>query len=1444
MVVAANDSPAVDRASRSWRWLAGWAALVVVLSGSVVLAQADATDEDDEANPYRPGIVAHYAGADAREHARVEDSISFHWRDGSPDARVAPGPFTARLRGNLLTRSKGAYRLWVYSAGNVRLDLEGQKLIEATSAEPAWHEASAVELEFGYHPLEVTYRRGDEPARLALFWQGPNFGFEPVGPQWLFHETASTPPTAFAEGRQLVRALRCGACHELETDPKRLAAPALDALAGNLSREWLIDWLSVPPAKTPGVTRRMPHFGFSRDEATAVAEYVWQTAKPIEDRPQPMAVAEAATPESKKKKSKKPIEAPPPPSAMAGATLFHSLGCLACHRQGELGNDGLFGGGDLSRVADKRPADFFARWLTDPAASNRHHRMPVFTLSNDELTSLSLYLQTLKSDSPPADGPAKADVQLGKSLVASAGCAQCHALSNEAKATAAPKRAKPDLAALARETGTCLDEPDTATRRPGYRLGSRERAAVREYLTQSAGVPSSGPNGEQLLTERSCLMCHARGHSAGLGTHLPAIAEAEPALRDVLPALSPPALFGIGDKLRDEALAAAIDRSQAPRRPWLKVRMPKFPLEPAELAALTQSLIDADRVPPRPQAAPPATSGEGEAATLAAGARLVTAEGFGCTSCHAIGKWEPQKVALNAHGSSLSSLGTRVRREWFDRWVRNPARIVPQMEMPSVTQGVRGVLEGSVDRQLAAVWTVLDTPSFTPPNPAALRVVRRANLPELSEPAAVLTEIIEVQGKPLIKPLVIGLANRHNVLFDLATARLAAWWIGDAARQQTRGKSWYWEAGAAQLLPFDKQHFTEQPCDIHVTTATGASCGAPAGQYVTEFDWFEHVAGGIRFAYRLHFPPSSNEPPIHVVQEFVATHADGSPRTGFVRRISLSGLPKDATLKIDALPPGGKIAGDQRSARWSIGSGAIDLMVTTDSTRIVADKAATVIEPVGKLDTSFKVELTYLSDAKVDQFPPLARPDRRVTQQTLNVVPGFEATRLPVTDEVMPTGLAWRPDGTLVVCSLEGRVWLGRDTNADGIEDQLQPFSDELAAPYGVAAHDAHSIDVINKYALLRLTDADGDGHAERTELLASGWGHTRDYHDWAVGLPRDATGNYYVSFPCQQDERTDTGAVLRGSVVRLARREPSSDDPRRFQIEPLAAGLRFPQGIARSAGGELFVTDNQGNYTPFNELNHVVSGARYGFINRLENKPGFDPPFRTAAVEIPHPWTRSVNGICFLEPPAGAAADAAPFGPFTGHLIGCEYDTRRLVRMSLETVAGEFQGAVYPFSSEPAAGEETFEGPLVCQVAPDGDVYIGSIRDSGWGAGANTGSLVRLRWRGDLPPGIAEIRAAREGFVIQFTAPVDSALAGQPRNYAVSSYRRIATPAYGGADQDRRVETINSITLSDDARRVTLDIDNLRAGFVYEFHLRNLTSASTFFPAEAYYTLRHRVGD
>jgi hypothetical protein len=425
------------------------------------------------------------------------------------------------------------------------------------------------------------------------------------------------------------------------------------------------------------------------------------------------------------------------------------------------------------------------------------------------------------------------------------------------------------------------------------------------------------------------------------------------------------------------------------------------------------------------------------------------------------------------------------------------------------------------------------------------------------------------------------------------------------------------------------------------------------------------------------------------------------------------------------------------------------------------------------------------------------------------------------------------------MCSLEGRVWQANDRDGDGLEDELVPISDTFPAPYGIATS-GNAVDLLCKFGLVRLSDQDGRGFLDRWQLIADGWGYSSDYHDWAVGLPRDQAGNYYVALPCQQDDRSPAEVKLRGTIVKLVPRKPDANNGRLFELEPIASGLRFAMGLALNPDGQLFASDNQGNYTPFNELNHIQKGQRYGFVNKLDAEQGMkSEPHERAAIEIPHPWTRSVNGICFLAPnAANATTNQKPFGAWSGHLLGCEYDTRRLVRMSLEKIGDTYQGAVYPANREPREGESTFEGPLVCGVSPRGDIYIGNIRDSGWGAGSNTGSLVRLRYKGELPDGIAEVQARPHGFQIRMTRPIDRRRGENPANYSISSYTRTPTPAYGGPDEGRRGEKITRLAVSDDGMSIDVELAELRVGYVYEFRLRPLGKGE-FFPDEAYYTLR-----
>ncbi|MCC9607156.1 c-type cytochrome [Blastopirellula sp. JC732] len=1381
---------------------------ILAAAGLLVLclvSSAAAQFEDEFAS----GLIADYVSADGSKCRRIDSQIAFHYGAASPDPRLTGDKFSVHWDGLLLSKTPGPYTLYVYAQGKVRIQIEDEVVLDAEAKTPSWLTAKPIDLKFDWHPFQVDFTKTSPNAQIAIYWTGPDFGLEPITPEWYFHEIDDTFEQPFNVGRDLVRAHRCAACHGGDRTTE-LPAPALNRVAGNLSQPWIVERLTTATSEGDSSTRKMPHYNLRMDDAEAIAAYLIAESEGVGEKSKPDKKGNVGT----------------------GKRMFESLGCLACHRVGELGAAGPFSGGDLSDIAAKRPPHFFAKWLENPAALNADHRMPVYQIDGESRNHLAAYLATLTSSGKLASTPQQKQSELkikqGRELILANRCDACHRLPGDLKD--GKRKALPALTGGSLWREACLAAPE-AEKHPGYAFGGEEQEAIKAYLREKAPVrqvAAKDVTGAQIVRERNCLSCHARGIGKGLAPIATQAATGDSALNAVLPTLLPPSLNSVGDKLHDAALIDIILRKDPVHRPWLKVQMPRFRLSDDELTAVKDYLVEQDRIPEHPLVGRP--SEVDPAALAVAGQRLVGGEGFNCTSCHQVGDWIPSDAPLNAKGPTLSMLGNRIRRDWFDRWVRKPARIVPQMEMPSVTVPVSGVLHDEIDDQLAAVWQVLNTPGFQPPKPNPVRIARRSGIAADNQTALILTDVLRDvdHKKQFIKPLLVGLPNRHNVLFDLETGRLANWTLGDAAYERSEGKTWFWELGGAELLT----ELDDSP-ELALVGPDGKTLVPQrTGQFITSFDrWRRNSDGGITADYRLKF--GKDDAQTIVVQQTVTPIWDEQGKHGFVRSFQVKGMPEGYQLAMRLVDskqaPTAEISGD------SLTLAKKQLIISVGGDAKLLSSGIVQITPQ-KSEANFSAR--YLSGLPADRYLPRPQNEPAIAEAAeLSITPGWSAERLPLTVELMPTAIAWSPNGDMVVASLKGRIWLVRDADGDGKRETLIPLDVELAAPFGLAAYDGY-LDVTNKYALLRIF-YDNAGGVSRVETLVDGWGHTTDYHDWTMGLPRDADGNYYIATACQQDGRSEVAAKWRGVVMKLIPREPTADDPSYFTIEQLTAGHRFPIGIARNKEGELFVTDNQGNYNPFNELNHIIPGKRYGFINKIDRKPGFAPEETPPAIAIPHPWTRSVNGICFLESPPNVPN---AFGPFEGDLIGCEYDTRRLVRMSLDHVDGVIQGAIYPFTYDP--GDEVKNallGPVVCAVSPSGELVIGNMRDGGWGGGANVGSLVTmLPLQQEMPSGVDEVCATSDGFLVRFTQPIDAPKGADKSNYTLNSYRRESTPAYGGDDIDSRPEIIDAIEVSADKKEVRLRLPELRAGFVYELHIDPSVAGEgkKLFPAEAHYTL------
>jgi mono/diheme cytochrome c family protein len=168
-----------------------------------------------------------------------------------------------------------------------------------------------------------------------------------------------------------------------------------------------------------------------------------------------------------------------------------------------------------------------------------------------------------------------------------------------------------------------------------------------------------------------------------------------------------PMLTWFGEKLRPDYLATFIAGHAADKpRPWIVGRMPGF-ASPSEMLAkgLAHSHGFGTNLAPEP--AP-------DAEKVKAGETLLGENGgFNCVQCHTLGTRAATAV-FEAPGPNLALTPTRLRKEYFHRWVLAPTRIDPETKMPKFADEegrtpLSDFFEGQAAQQFDAIWQYLQT---------------------------------------------------------------------------------------------------------------------------------------------------------------------------------------------------------------------------------------------------------------------------------------------------------------------------------------------------------------------------------------------------------------------------------------------------------------------------------------------------------------------------------------------------------------------------------------------------------------------------------------------------------------------------------------------------------------------------------------------------------------
>ncbi|NBQ56867.1 MAG: auracyanin family protein [Opitutaceae bacterium] len=464
----------------------------------------------------------------------------------------------------------------------------------------------------------------------------------------------------------------------------------------------------------------------------------------------------------------------------------------------------------------------------------------------------------------------------------------------------------------------------------------------------------------------------------------------------------------------------------------------------------------------------------------------------------------------------------------------------------------------------------------------------------------------------------------------------------------------------------------------------------------------------------------------------------------------------------------------------------------------------------------------------------------------------WQRTPLPIPEGIVleVSGILPVAGQRLLVTTRRGEVWWIDGAYAADPKPRYTLFAQGLHEPLGIIAAPSGGYYVAQRQELTRLVDSDGDGRADVFETVAK-LPISGSYHEYAFGPVLAPNGNLRITLNVAFGGSTQAPVPWRGWMIEIT---PDG------QLTPIASGLRSPAGFTVSSQGAWFTTDNQGEWVGSGKITHIESGDFLGHPAGLawSKLPGSSVKIRPEDIsDFEQPMHVVAQNLLGLKPPAvwlphtilgisnsGMIEDLSggKFGPFAGQFYVGDQGQSKLMRVSLEKVAGVWQGAAYSF-------REGFDsGILRMAIGENATMFVGESA-RGWGSvGPKQYGIERVTWTGQTPFEIKEIKAQPDGFLLKFTQPVDRATAENFTSYSLAGFTYNYHTAYGAAPVNRMVCPIQKIVVAPDGLSVRLAAQCLREGFIHEVKasgVRAATGGSAVLHPVAYYTLnRLPAGD
>lgn len=432
-----------------------------------------------------------------------------------------------------------------------------------------------------------------------------------------------------------------------------------------------------------------------------------------------------------------------------------------------------------------------------------------------------------------------------------------------------------------------------------------------------------------------------------------------------------------------------------------------------------------------------------------------------------------------------------------------------------------------------------------------------------------------------------------------------------------------------------------------------------------------------------------------------------------------------------------------------------------------------------------------------------------------------------------PTDIDFGPDGEVYTSNRTGQVWKRQAGEWTLFADGLHEINGVHVAP------DGKGIYVMQRPELTYLEDTDGDGSADLYKTIEDRFRYTGNYHEFAYGPRINSNGEMFFSTglsagahfsaePKGYPNQMTSALGYRGWVMRR-----SVDGT----LTPFASGLRSPAGIGMNAKDELFITDNQGDWVASSYLGHVAEGdfmghpasrwdlpefgltpkvLDYSNVEKIPNevpyqeKASFENERKRPAVWLAHVDLTNSPGHPSFAPEKG-------FGPFGGQAFIADIAHRNIIRVALDKVGGEYQGAVFPFIRPLSSSSYS------TAFDSDGNLWVGSV-GRGWTAGDPAIEIIEYN-DSKVPFEMHRIELTQTGFDIHFTQPLSEDGIHQ-KHLLITEYDYEYWDEYGSEPILEKTIPVDRTKTSADRMKLSLEL-NLRAPAIYQIQFGQVKSAS-----------------